>query len=320
MNKTTVLGIVSIALLATAACSDDEATPRPTNMNGTGGGTMNGTGGTATAGTGGTATAGTGGTATAGTGGGSTATTANYGTAFTVDDNTIIGTDEAIAGNVFSGANGLNADFIGATPPDTTASHLAAFSATGDTICMSGTIKAVPDANSYGTHWGVQAGVNLNVPGTAAAAETTTGATDADAGVGDAGAAGDAAAPAPDNDTPEPWAPGAVLGFSFTITGDNPPPAMRFLSAPDAEQIDFDAIPGVGGIGDLNFCSGFTPFSGDNVNILFTDIVDRCWGDPARTEYVFPLTSIAWQIPSDVGPANNFEYDFCISNIRAIVP
>lgn len=313
MKNIAPLGLLATTLIvAGAACSDDEGTDRPATM------PVAGSGMTA-AGNGGGGAGGTGMTSNGGTG--MMASTTNYSAALVIDDTTASGPvgGVTIAGNIFAATNGEKE--VGVEGTDES-SWIETFTATDNEICMKGRIKEVPDAGSYGTHWGVQAGLNLNVPARAAIAAPTP-AVDADAGVaGDAGVAaevdaGGLATGGDATDTPQAWDAGEVRGFSFKVTGTLPS-AMRFLGTPSDPDLSGDPTITAA---DLNYCSNVALFADEDIDVLFTDIADQCWeAGIDRAPFAPPLISVAWQIPSDIGAANNYDYDFCITDIRAILP
>ncbi len=207
------------------------------------------------------------------------APTFNYGPALTITDDTVVEATTGISGNVFWVAN------MGVEGNEPPASEIAVQAATDDKICWSGSIYQVPDATAYGTHWGVQVGINLNVP----AVEEGEGA-------------------------PAGWDAGNVVGFAFKVTGTDLPETFRMLGMPEtlAEPNDLAGA-------DPNFCATIPVVADAETEILFTDIVDRCWGEAPRVEFAPPLLNVAWQIASDVSPIHNYAFDFCIEDIRPIL-
>ena len=80
-----------------------------------------------------------------------------YGPALTISADTVTEATTGISGNVFDASN------MPVDPEGPPASEIAALTATDDMLCWNGNIYPVPDMDSYGTHWGVQVGINLNV-------------------------------------------------------------------------------------------------------------------------------------------------------------
>ena len=301
------LGLILAA--SALACSSDEGNdPRPS------GGTA-GTGtGTAGTGTGGT---GTGGTGTGGTGTGGTGATPNYtyGAAFdiTAEGNVI---DEAGTTAVNGGA--FFSQSMNMTVP-------AALTPRAGGLCFSGTTAVVPDANSYGTYWGAELGLNLKlIPDPAAPAPSA-----------DAGADAGAGALIPD---PAGWPYGNVIGFSFKLVGNDPAAADKGVPA---SRIRFKALP-VGSVGaDDNYCANLTAtVDNGTVNVLFSQITFECWtdgnlgldgaqitrvdlGPPRLTPAVTnpkALQNISWQIASDVVAATPapIAFNFCVEDLKPI--
>jgi hypothetical protein len=77
------------------------------------------------------------------------------------------------------------------------------FATAPTTVCASGVASAVPDGDSYDTHWGGGIGLNLGDPGQMQALV--------------------------------PWSAGSVTGFSFTLTGTTIPGSLRFQAVTPAE-------------------------------------------------------------------------------------
>jgi hypothetical protein len=307
------LGLIVVAATS-LACSSDEGGDR--NNGGTAG-TGTGTAGTSTGGTGtggtGTGGTGTGGTGTGGAAGGGSANY-TYGAEFTITE----------AGNVTdeAGTSGVNGNSFLTQSENMTVDAVAAHRADG--LCFSGTTAIVPDANSYGTYWGAELGLNLKV------------IPDPDAPPVAADAGADAGAPEliPD---PAGWPYGTAIGFSFKLVGNNP-------AAPDKgvppSRIRFKALPvGSDGMQD-NYCADLLATAdGQTVNVLFSQITFECWapllgldgtvinrvdpGPPRLTPEVpnpRALQNISWQIASDVmatTPAP-IAFNFCIEDLKPI--
>jgi hypothetical protein len=304
------LGLIVVAATS-LACSSDEGDDR--NTAGTGG-TGTGTAGTGTGGTG-TGGTGTGGTGTGGTGTGGTgaAPTYTYGAEFTITaEGDVTGEAAGVNGNTFF------SESDNMTTPAATAHREGA-------LCFSGATAVVPDANSYGTYWGAELGLNLKViPDPAAPAP-----------VADAGA--DAGAPATIPD-PAGWPYGTAIGFSFRLVGNDQAAADKGVPP---SRIRFKALPvGSDGMTD-NYCSDLLATAdGQTVNVLFSQITFECWapllgldgavinrvdmssGTRLTPEVPNPraLQNISWQIASDVAPAvaAPIVFNFCIEDLKPI--
>lgn len=312
MKRPLSLVLIVTAASTLAACSSDEGDPRPTaGAGGTGTGTAGtGAGGTGTAGTG------TGGTGTAGTGAGGTGgapVTYTYGTEYTITATGNV-TDPGTTG-VSGGA--FLTQSANMTVPATMAHREGA-------LCFSGSTAVVPDANSYGTYWGAELGLNLNlVPAAGGAAPA------ADAGA-DAGAV--ALAPAP-------WPYGNVIGFSYTLVGNDP--AAPDQGVPPA-RLRFKALPeGADPMND-NYCSDrLATVDGKVENVLFSDISFECWSPgslaldgpminrvqltpirlPIAVANPRALLNVSWQIASDLAATTPapIAFNFCIEDLKPII-
>lgn len=295
MRTSLHLGLLVIGSLgALAACSSEEssclpgdATCNPPVGNG-------GSGGQTGGGTGGTSTAGTGGAATGGTGGGGP--TVNTGDALAIVNGSIADGSNpyGIRGSVYT-ANSAN-NTIAPTFP-------------ASNICISGTVGPVLNdpttmMPAYAEYWGIEVGINLNEgPGAGGGGGGEAG----DAGAGDAGGAdaGAVTPPPAGGNVALPWDRGQVLGFTFKIDGATIPP-FRFKTKPTSASTE------------ENFCRQVpAAVSGSTVTVLFSDMISSCWqaggANPAGT-----LDNIAWQIPADPGVSH--PYDFCVSDVRPILP
>lgn len=294
MRTSLHLGLLVIGSLgALAACSSEESSCLPGDPTCAAPPGNGGAGGQTGGGTGGTSTGGTGGAPTGGTGGGGS--TVNTGEALALVNGSIADGSNpyGIRGSVYT-ANSEN----NAIAPTFPASN----------ICISGTVGPVlndpttmmPD---YAGYWGVEVGINLNEGPIAGGGG---GVADAGAGAGDAGdAGGGETPPAGGTTTALPWDRGQVLGFTFKIDGATIPP-FRFKTRPTAAT-DED-----------NYCRQIpAAVSGSTVTVRFSDMILSCWNttgaNPEGT-----LNNIAWQIPADPGIPH--PYDFCVSDIRPILP
>jgi hypothetical protein len=318
MKTTLTFGLIVAAASTLVACSDDEGTPR--NTGGTG---AVGTAGSAGQGSGGSAGQGSGGTAGRGAGGsaGTSSVTYSYGPLFS-----ITAPEPAIA-NVEdeTGSTGINGGTFLAQSAEMTVDAAAAHKEGG--LCFSGTTAVVPDANSYGTFWGAELGLNLKlIP-----AEGTV--VPADAGA-------DAGAPelVPD---PAGWPYGNVIGFSYKLVGNNQATTDKGVPA---TRLRFKALP-VGSVGaNDSYCSNRNGLTDGIVeNVLFDDITFECWQEanpsigpgeatinrvdpgPPRVVNTPPnpraLQNISWQIASDVAATTPapIAFDFCITELKPIL-
>ena len=319
MKTSLSLGLIVAAVSTLAACSSDEGETR-----GNGGtGITAGAGGAPSGGTGGAPAAGAGGAPAGGAGGGS-AVTYTYGpeldiTAPAVDVGNVEDTEGATAingGTFLTQSENMTVD--------------AAVAHRDGGLCFSGTTAVVPDANSYGTYWGAELGLNLKlIPDPAAPP-----APSADAGA-DAGAA------TPLIPDPAGWPYGNVIGFSYKLVGNNPQATDQ--GVPPA-RIRFKALPvGSDGMND-NYCKDLVGTVDEGVvNVLFSEITFECWaaGNPSigpaatTSNRVDPgpprvvetpanpkaLQNISWQIASDVvatTPAP-IAFNFCITELKPIL-
>jgi hypothetical protein len=313
--------IVTAASTLAACSSDDEGATR-----GNGGtGITAGAGGAPSGGAGGAPSGGAAGTPSGGAGG-AAPVTYNYGTALAI---TAPASD---VGNVVdpTTATGINGGAFFTQSENMTVDAAVAHRDGG--LCFSGTTAVVPDANSYGTYWGAELGLNLKlIPDPAAPAPSAA----ADAGAGDAGAA------IPLIPDPAGWPYGNVIGFSYKLVGNNAAAADQGVPA---ARIRFKALPvGSDGMND-NYCKDLIGTVDDGVvNVLFSEITFECWtagnpsiGPAATTINVVDvgpprvvttpanpkaLQNISWQIASDVvttTPAP-IAFDFCITDLKPIL-
>lgn len=299
MRTSLHLGLLMIgAVGAFAACSSDEegclpgdATCAPPTTAGGSGGQVGG------GGTGG-ATGGTGGAPTGGAGGGGSS--ANTGPALAL-----------VAGSIADGSNtfGIRGSVYSANSMNNTITPT--FPA--NNICITGTVGPVlndpttmmPDYTNY---WGIEVGINLNegaAPGGGGGGDDAGAAPVGDAGEAAADAGGGVTPPPAGGNAALPWDRGPVLGFTFKIDGATIPP-FRFKTKPTAAT------------NEQNFCRQVAAaVSGSTVTVLFSDMIESCWqtggANPMGT-----LDNIAWQIPADPGVPH--PYDFCVSDIRPIIP
>ena len=287
------LGLFAAAC-SLAACSSDEGNPeRPAG--GTGGQVATaGTGGTGSGGTAGTGTGGTGtgGTGTGGTGGGTALPAgARVGAALTIPAEGPI-TDDT-EGTGISGGTALTQSSV-MTVPATISTREGGF-------CIKGTTATVPDMNSYGTHYGAELIFDLKrVPNPAAPAPVADAGADAGAALGLVAA---------------DWPRGKVIGFSYTLVGNDP--ALPGSGVP-ASRLRFKANPIGSNTAQDNYCDDRTPVSGTAETVLFSDITFECWQagnytlaeDPIQFRQTADMIgtranpqgfrSITWQIASDL--------------------
>jgi hypothetical protein len=303
------LGLFAAAC-ALAACSSDEGNPeRPAG----------GTGGqVATAGTGGTGggTAGAGGTGTAGTGtggAGGTGTTlpagARVGAALTIPAEGPV-TDDTEGTGISGGI---------AVTQSTTMTEDATISTREGGLCFKGITATVPDANSYGTHWGAELIFDLN-----RVANPDAPATTGDAGADAGGALGL---------VPADWPRGKVIGFSYTLVGNDT--ALPGSGVP-ASRLRFKANPVGANTAQDNYCDDRTPVSGTPETVLFSDITFECWTPGNYTLAESPIQfrqtadmigtrdnpnafrSITWQVASDL-MVPPIAFDFCVTDLKPVL-
>ncbi len=330
MKTTLSLGLIVAAASTLVACSSDEGGDRDPVGGAAGQTASGGAAGQASGGAGGGSSGAAGAPAGGAGGAGGAAPVANTGPAFVIAPTE----DPDGAGPLLPGATVVDA--TGSTlingntfltqsaemTVDATVSHRAGG------LCFSGTTAVVPDANSYGTYWGAELGLNLKV------------ITDPNAApVADAGA--DAGGPVQIPD-PAGWAYGNVIGFSYKLVGNDPAAADKGVPA---SRLRFKAIP-VGSLGTKdNYCSDRTLLVDGSVeNVLFSDITFECWtpGNPSigpaeptinvvttvgppRVVGTPPnpkaLNNISWQIASDVAATTPLPiaFNFCITDLKPIL-
>jgi hypothetical protein len=269
------------AVGAFAACSSDEEGCLPGDPTCAAPPTTGGSGGqVGGGGTGGAPSGGTGGAPSGGTGGTGGAPAQNLGPALTISGGNVSSTGANISGNVFV-INSPNNAATTARGPDTTK------------LCVVGSVGVVPGMD-YAGNWGMEFGFGLSDAPVA-------GGGDADAGA-DAGDAG-AAPPASES---QPWNPGNVIGFSFTVEGPTIPPLFRFKVQPSGAPVD------------PPFCSAqMAVASGSTRSVLFSQVVSACYNTPPGPAATPPFNNIGWQVPADTTAPH--AYDFCISNIQPIL-
>jgi hypothetical protein len=144
------------------------------------------------------------------------------------------------------------------------------FATSPTTVCAAGVASAVPDDTGYSQFWGGGVGLNL-----------------ADAG----GAMGVGA-----------WAPGAVTGFSFTVSGPAIPPGrLRFNATTPTET---------------TYCLNAL-VAGPNTVTLGT-LTQDCYATPpgAALPAGTALQAIQWQVATVLDATTPF--DFCIENLTVI--
>lgn len=299
MRTSLPLGCLLVGLAALAGCSESENNDclpgDPCNLPPPGGaGGQVGGGGTAGMGTAGTNPIGGGGSAgTGGAGGGGSSV--NRGEVIELVPATA--TDTSLPFSISGEAYGIQgASFVDRSAQGNT---LTVTTGPAGELCVEASLEAVPDAMSYGTHWGLDLGFNLNQ------ATTPVGGGDADAGA-DAGATGGGGGELP----PLAWIPPAnVIGFSFVAEGA------------DIDLIRFRARPaGLDPALETSiYCKSITAaVSGQPTDVLFTEVWQQCWNNmpiPAPTANGFDR--ISWNLPADVGVTRT--YNFCIKDIRPIL-
>jgi hypothetical protein len=176
-------------------------------------------------------------------------------------------------------------------------------------ICISGSLEEVPlnpdGHGNYGPYWGIEFGFNLNQgPAEGEAALTAPAPPSGAAG---AGAGGAAATPM---DVAQPWHPGKVVGFSFTIEGPTIN-LVRFKSLPDGFDSSLESSV---------FCKEIRATSGTPNSALFSELSTYCWsGISTLIPTAAGLDNISWQLPADVAPAGARPFDWCLSNLRPIL-
>jgi hypothetical protein len=311
MKTSLSLSLIVAGFGALTACSSDEGDDR--NAGGTGS-SLAGTGGQV--GVAGTSSGGAGGTSSGGGAGGGDALPAmgSLGEPLTITTEGVVDT-----------ANGTNINGGIAVTQSATQEVDPTIELRANGLCFKGTTATVPDANSYGTHWGAEMILDLN---RGANPDAPTGDAGADAGGADAGGPvlGQVA---------QDWPQGNVIGFSYRLVGNDTAAADQ--GVPPA-QVRFKATP-VGAVpADDNYCSSRTPTSGTRENVLFSDVIFECWNegnysladDPIQyvqdpdpkvvgtRENPRAFRNISWQISSDV-MVPPIAYDFCVTDLRPIL-
>jgi len=307
LRGVTGLSVLSLILTMAVGCDDggqDTNTtggsgprPAPTGAAGAGAGAAPGVGGGAPTGAGGTTDPGA----------GATAGTAPTG-----------GTDPGAAGGAGGGTPGVPSEGIPLVPDDggwvdgasnTLGIQGAMFSYADETtlatmegtcekcespmtilpgppvaVCIKGTAAKVdlmcdpvpPATDCYGTFWGAAIGLNLNQP-----IDPTTGM-GSDPMPFDAAAAG-------------------IKGFTFEISGDNPPTSLRFKVEDSSGE----------------YCTtSATPVKVGANTFTFDQLVTQCWTTGGTPSTGNGLLKIAWQVVTNSSSAVPF--DFCVSNVRAV--
>ena len=291
MKTTLSFGLMVAAASMSFACSDEGDGTR--GNGGTGNVANGGTGNVANGGTGNVTQ---GGSNSGGMGGGGTGR--NYGDALTI---TAVSTSSATITGTAVGTEIDGNAYVVASPMNPSA--VPAF--VDGALCMTGATSQVtgtpPD---YTNLWGAEIDFDLLIGPIVAAA--VIGDAGVDAG-GDAGPAGETEA--------KPWDPGNILGFSFKIEGPTVAPALSVKAAPSGSNTSTD-----------NFCyRPLPPMSGQVIDVLFTDVRRDCWAAPPETASLFQdpagyetIDNFGWQINASEMVA--YMFDFCISEIRPIVP
>lgn len=293
MKTTLSFGLMVAAASFSFACSDEGGETRGN------GGTGVAQGGTGNTGTGGTGTTTQGGSTSGGGMGGSAGSMRNYGDALTI---TAVSTEEATISGTAAGTEIDGNAYVVASPMNPSA--VPAFR--DGALCMTGaTAQVTGTPPDYTNLWGAEIDFDLlRGPITAAAV------------IGDAGVdAGGDGGPAVDTEA-KPWDPGNILGFSFKIEGMTVAPALSVKAAPSGSNTSTD-----------NFCyrPAVPPTSGQVIDVLFTDVRRDCWASPPETASLFQdpagystIDNFGWQINASEMVA--YMFDFCISEIRPIVP
>ena len=156
------------------------------------------------------------------------------------------------------------------TPPGDTSVSVGDL-ATPTSVCISGVASQVLGMPAeYSRYWGGGLGLNLGDPG---------------------GMVG-----------PQPWSPGTVTGFSFTVTGPTIPPNVR---------VNFTTPT------DTTYCIDDIPTAGAT-QVQLTAAVTDCFAPGTGTPYPSgtALEAIQWQVVTDVAASTPF--DFCIENLTAL--
>jgi hypothetical protein len=311
MKTSLSLSLIVAGFGALAACSSDEGAER--NNGGTG--TIAGAGGQV--GGAGTSSGGTssGGTSSGGAGGGgnSNPTEGTLGQPLSITPEAVV--DVANNTNI---NGGIAVTFSSVQTVEPTIEQRA------DGLCFKGTTATVPNDTSYGTHWGAEMILDLNR------------VANPDAPAGDAGADAGADAGPVLGQVAQDWPQGNVIGFSYTLVGNDPTAADQ--GVPNA-QVRFKAVPVGANTANDNYCSNRTPASGVRENVLFKDITFECWTpgnytleedpiqyvvtpDPNKMVGTRPnpraFRNVSWQISSDllIPP---IKYDFCVTDLRPIL-
>ena len=306
------LGLFAAAC-ALAACSSDEGNPERPTGGGTGGQVATaGTGGTGSGGTctGGTGTGGTGTGGTGAGGGGSLPAGARVGAALTIPAEGPV-TDDTEGTGISGGI---------AVTQSAEMTVDATISTREGGFCIKGTTATVPNDMSYGTFWGAELIFDLKrVPNPAAPAPVADAGADAGSALGL---------------VPADWPRGKVIGFSYTLVGND---ASLPGSGVPASRLRFKANPVGSDTTVDNYCDDRTPISGTPENVLFSDITFECWGmgnytlaeemiqfrQPADNMIgVRPnpqaFRSITWQIASDL-MVPPIAFDFCVTDLKPIL-
>lgn len=312
MKTSLSLGLIAAACSALAACSSDEGDG---DRNAAGTGPVAGSGGQiGVSGSGGGNSGGSAGSPSGGAGGGSSnPTVGTLGAPLTITADSIV--DET-NGTGINGGIAVTSSSVQTVAPT--------IEQRDGGLCFRGTTATVPDANSYGTHWGAEMIFDLNR------------VANPDAPVVDAGADAGADAGPVLGQVAQDWPQGNVIGFAYTLVGNNTAAANQ--GVPNA-QVRFKATPVGANTANDNYCSNRTPQSGVRENVLFADITFECWADGNFTlaeeqiQYVSATTpmrvvdvrdnprafrNVSWQISSDL-MIPPIEYDFCVTDLRPIL-
>jgi hypothetical protein len=181
---------------------------------------------------------------------------------------------------------------------DTTSAESLMKDLSGANMCIQGTAAKVdmnssacvtkmftpPATDCYGEYWGSALALNLNQPL-------------------------DMATDPPTGGTPLTYDASALKGFSFEITGNVVP-------APSAFRFKLDD-------GSTEFCNPASSKLKVGVNtFLFSDLVASCWTTPNPTGPTAQtaqsrLIKLVWQVVTNTSAP--VPYDFCVSNLRALL-
>lgn len=307
---------VAWAALAVACSSPDEDVPDPPNqfpafVNGGGAGgapPQTETGGNLPQGVAGTAPVAAGGAAgapvAAGGAAGSAGATGAAGAAPTGSGLALVPNQD---GFMFGTSNALGIQGAFYTAADTGGSTIAPTAFTGEVdpmtgeVCVSGSGAAVgldpaTMMPAYSTTWGAVVGFNLAQPNDPATGAPSMVAQPFNRAVPNAG---------------------TLSGFSFTLTpgpSGSPPPVanLRFKTT-------FPSAPGSTAASTQEFCTPMSSLvpAGNVYTVSINQQTLECWAPGGMPFSANELLSVQWQIVTNETAAVPF--DFCISNLQAIV-